>query len=306
ASGGTRSHTCRHWRGYSGLEGKLLERVAVRRSAAAADRKGPSDLTDVDGALGVHRETVRRGKAASGRGVRRAPAGEQATIRIENTHPTVARLRNGTQATGDIARVPPELGHVRPALGVKDDVGRSLGVRPHVQMLAVRTEDLDTVALPVTHEDASIRRHGDTMRQIELPRTTTRRPPRALELSGGGKLMHAAVPVAIRHIEVAFRAHGDIGGTVEGAGAPRDRHEVPAVIAGVRRRVHDPQGQEQLARRRKLPDGVVAVVRAEDRAVGTDGDAMGTGRELALAPRAQKVPLLIVDNDRVVPATNEV
>src|SRR5215471_14589507 len=97
--------------------------------------------------------------------------------------------------------------------------------------------------------------------------------------------MHTTVAVAVGHVEVAFRAHRDVGGAVEGASSPRDGHEVLAVIAGVRRRVHDPKGHEQLALRRELPDGVVAVVRAENCAIGADGDTMGAGRKLTLTPR---------------------
>src|SRR6266567_8403918 len=89
--GGTRSRTCHRWRRHSGLEEELLERVAVRRGAAAADREGPGDLAHVDGACGVHREPVRRGKAAGGRGVRCTPAGQQVPVRVEDAHPTLAR-----------------------------------------------------------------------------------------------------------------------------------------------------------------------------------------------------------------------
>src|SRR5438874_302012 len=98
APGGTHSHTCHRWRGHSGLEGELLERVAVRRGAAAADREGPGDLAHVDGARGVHGEPVRRGKAAGGRRVGCTPAGQQVPVRVEDAHPTLARLCNGTEA----------------------------------------------------------------------------------------------------------------------------------------------------------------------------------------------------------------
>ena len=249
---------------------------------------------------------MRRGKAASGRGVRRAPAGQESTALIEHAHPSRTRLRHGTEAAGDVTQVPPEFGHVDPALGVKDDVGGPLRVRPLVQVLAVGAEDLDAVALPVTDKDAAIRRHRNAVRQIELPWAAAWRAPRVFELPGGGKLMHAAIAVAVGHIEVALRANGDIGGAVEGAASPRDGHEVPAVIAGVRRRVHDSERHEQLALRRELPDGMVAVIRAEDRAVGADGDAVGASRKLTLAPRAQKVAVLIVHEDRVVPTADEV
>src|SRR5262249_36218201 len=189
--------TYRRWYEASGLEGKLLERMAVRRSAAAADCERPGDLAHIDGAPRVHGEPVWRGKAASGCGIGCTPAGQQATIWGEDTHSAVACLRNGTEAVGGIAQVPPEFGHISPALGIKDDVGRPLGIRPLVQVLAVWAEDLDAVALPVTDKDASIRRHRDAVRQVELSWAAARRAPRALELPAGGKLMDAAVAVPV-------------------------------------------------------------------------------------------------------------
>src|SRR5262245_51007149 len=136
-----------------GLERKFLECVAVCRGTTTADCEGPGDLAHVDSALGVDGKTMWRGKAAGGRSVRCAPAGQQSTVRIEDADPAVTRLRHGTEAARDITRVPPELRHIRAALGVKDNMGRPLGVCPLVQVLAVRAEDLDAVALPVTHED---------------------------------------------------------------------------------------------------------------------------------------------------------
>src|SRR4029434_842156 len=138
------------------------------------------------------------------------------------------------------------------------------------------------------------------------PWTAARRAPRALQLPSGRKLMYAAVPVAVRYVEVTPRTHGNVSGAVEGAAPTCDSHEILAVVPRIRRCVHDPQGQEQPALGRKLPDGVVAIIRAEDRAVGADGDAVGAGRELALAPRAHKVALVVVYHDRVVPTADKI
>src|SRR5439155_11115131 len=176
-------------------------------------------------------------------GVRCTPAGQQVPVRVEDAHPTLARLCNGTEALRGVARVPPEFGDVGPTLGVKDDVGGPLDVRPLTQVLAVRAEDLDTVALPVTDEDAAIRRHGDAVRQIELSRAAAWRAPRTLELPAGGELMHTAVAVPIGHVQVAFRANRNVGGAVERACSTRDGHEVLAVIPGVRRCIHDAKRQ---------------------------------------------------------------
>ena len=53
-----------------------------------------------------------------------------------------------------IALVPSELGDERPPLPVEHDVGRTLGVVPLGQVLAVRTENLDAVGLAIADEDA--------------------------------------------------------------------------------------------------------------------------------------------------------
>ena len=128
---------------------------------------------------------MRRGKAAGRGGLWCTPAGQQVTVLVKDAHPAVARLCNGTEALRGVARVPPEFGNVGPALGIKDQVGGALDVGPLAQVLAVGAEDLDAVALPVTDEDTPVRCHGDAVRQVELPRATARRAPRALELPSG-------------------------------------------------------------------------------------------------------------------------
>src|SRR5207244_10662865 len=112
---------------------------------------------------------------------------------------------------------PAELAEVGPSSGVKDEVGGPLEVRALTQVRGGWAEDLDAVALPVTDEDAAIRRHGDAVRQIELSRAAAWRSPRTLELPAGGELMHTAVAVPIGHVQVAFRANRNVGGAVERA-----------------------------------------------------------------------------------------
>ena len=210
--------------------------MAVRWRTAAADRKGPGDLAHVDGALGVHGEPVRRGKAAGGRGVW-VPTGRASEwpFGSKMLHPAVARLRNGTEALGSVARVPPELGDVGPPWASKTMwVGRWMSVHSlryspsglksgcgSLSRSQTKTRPSDATAMPCGRSTS--------------PRAAAWRAPRALELSAGGKLMHAAVAVAVGHVQVALRAHRDVGGAVEGACPTRDRHEVLAVIPRVRR-----------------------------------------------------------------------
>src|SRR5437660_10539483 len=111
--------------------------------------------------------------------------------------------------------------------------------------------------------------------------------------------MHAAIAVAIGDVEVAVRAHRDVGRAVERPTGARDADRILAVVAGVRRRVPRPQRHERLAGRRELAHGVVAVVGAEDGAVRTDRDAARAIGELAVTPGAQDIALAVVDDARM-------
>src|SRR5215471_21328182 len=118
--------------------------------------------------------------------------------------------------------------------------------------------------------------------------------------------MHATIAVAVGHVEIASRTHSNIRGSVEGTGPSRDRHQVLAIIPGVRGRIHHAKGHEQLALRRELTDGVVAIICAEDRAVRAHGDTMRAVSEITLTPRAQEITLLVVHDDGMIPTTDEI
>src|SRR5262249_40502706 len=118
--------------------------------------------------------------------------------------------------------------------------------------------------------------------------------------------MHATIAVAVGHVEIAPGTHGDIRGAVEGTGPARDRQQVLTVIPGVRGRIHHAKGHEQLTLRRELPDGVVTIIRAEDRAVRAHGDTVRAVGELTLTPRAQEIALLVVHDDGMIPTTDEI
>src|SRR5262249_28880405 len=75
------------------------------------------------------------------------------------------------------------------------------------------------------------------------------------------------------------------------------------IVSGVRRRVHRTEGHLELAVWRELPHGVVAVVGAVHRVVGTDRDPMRAIGELAFAPRLEELSLVRVDEDRMIAPT---
>src|SRR5207247_8041314 len=70
-------------------------------------------------------------------------------------------------------------------------------------------------------------------------------------------------------------------------------------------RVQRAERSEQLALRRELADGVVAVVGRPHGAVRRDRDAVRAVREVTLAPRAQEGAFLIVGDDRMVAAADQ-
>src|SRR5947208_6014161 len=131
----------------SRLQGELLEGMAVRGRVSPAHREGPGHLADVDVALRVHGDAV-RGREIAGRArLGPAPAREHAALGIEDAHPAGPGLRDGPMTTRGLARVPPQLGDEGPALGVEDEVGRALRVRPRAETLAFGAEDLGAIAL---------------------------------------------------------------------------------------------------------------------------------------------------------------
>ena len=117
--------------------------------------------------------------------------------------------------------------------------------------------------------------------------------------------MHPAIAVAVGDVEVPGEPDRQIRRAVEGAAGPRDVDGVLAVVAGVGGRVHRPERHQQLAVRRELAHGVVAVVRAVEHVVRADGDAVSPVGELALAPGAEEPAAVVVDDDRVVAAADQ-
>src|SRR5262249_61454292 len=77
---------------------KLLKRVAIFGSAAAAHGECPGHLAHVEISLGIQRKAVRRSETARCRGVGCAPARKQLASRIENAETCVAHSANRAEA----------------------------------------------------------------------------------------------------------------------------------------------------------------------------------------------------------------
>src|SRR5262245_18256865 len=146
----------------------------------------------------VDRDAVRRREASGRDRVRPAPAGDHGAILV--IHADAARLDLTRRAVPSrrLARLPPELRHVRAALAVEDDVCRAPGVGPLREVLAVRAEDLDAIVLAIAHEDAAVGSHRDAVGQEELAGALPRHAPRPLQLAAWREEVNAAVAVAVR------------------------------------------------------------------------------------------------------------
>ena len=99
--------------------------------------------------------------------------------------------------------------------------------------------------------------------------------------------MDAGVGVAVGYIEFAVSlVYSDMSGSVE---------RLSAHLGS--RLVRDTECHEQFAVRGELADGTIAIVHAEDVAVGRDGYGVGVG-EYALAPGIYNVALGVEDYHR--------
>src|SRR6478735_7229392 len=161
---------------------------------------------------------------------------------------------------------------------------RPLRVRPLAQILTIRTEDLNAIAFAVADINASFGINRDAVRKIELSRPLARLAPRSLQLAFRREDMDAGVAVSVADVDVAVGPDSDIRRTVERPGGALDARDVLAVVAGIRWRVEDAHGHEQLALGRVLTNSVIAVVCAEDAAIRGDVDAVRAIRKLAFAP----------------------
>src|SRR5688572_4707606 len=65
-------------------------------------------------------------------------------------------------------------------------------------------------------------------------------------------------------------------------------------------------GKQEFALRGELADGMIAIIRTVDRAVGADVNSVGASAEQPLTPRPQKIPLAVEDDNRMLAARNEI
>src|SRR5262245_16473816 len=217
----------------------------------------------------------------------------------------MTRSADRAEAVRIVANVPGELGHVDIALSIEREVRWTLRIGPLLEEFTIRAEYLNTVDFAVTHEHASIRGDRESVRQPELAGAIAGLTPRALQLPARGEHVHACIAIAVRDVDVALWADGDVGRTVERQASALDRAGGLAVIARVRQYVEGGHRHQQSALWCKLTNRVVAVIRSEDGAIGGDIDTVRAHGEVALAPRAKEIALAVVDDHGVLSAADQ-
>ena len=199
---GNRFHTGPLW-GNLLDPGELLECVAGRVPAAAAAEGGVGDLAYVQVAPRVDAESVRRGEGRRRARVVPAPAGEQPSLEIADTHLRRTRLEKWTPVHVRLVGVPRHLAHEHVAGGVDPQVAGAGHLRPDREHLAGGTEDLDPVVFPIAHEHPPVGVHPHAMRQIELARLRARLAPRLDQLAVPRKAVDAGVAVTVGDVQLA-------------------------------------------------------------------------------------------------------
>src|SRR5580704_2362019 len=291
--------------------GELLDLVSGRLGrvdAVGLHPEGVGHLADVQVATGVDRDTVRSDEVARrcpAHGAR-APPGHDVAVAVEDGDPARIVLAHEPVRERALALGPPQLRHLRVAVGVDGDVAGPLHVGPLGEIPPVGVEDLDSVVLPVADVHPVVGAYGDAVRQVELARADPDRAPGRDQLPLRGEHVDPAVAVAVRHVDAPGRVDREVGTAVEGLSRPQDGLDVvddetaSGGAAGVRRLPGMTQGQLRLPVRRELPDRVVAVVHGPHRVVRGHGQPVRPGEGIAAPGGDERAVRLVYQHVGVV------
>ena len=164
-------------------------------------------------------------------------------------------------------------------------------------MLALRSEDLETVILPVGHVN-TVFVLPYAMHKVELARAIARLTPRDEQLPILGEFVNTTVAVAVGDIEITVGREGDIGGVVEGWASMEDGSVLLSVTC-VSRLAPITNGHEELAIVSELHGHLGSPVYQIDAIVWTDAYAVGILDNI-LAPRVEKLAPSVEDHEGMV------
>lgn len=176
---------------------------------------------------------------------------------------------------------------------------------PFGEVTALRIEKLDTTVFAIRHEHGVVRRDGDAVRDVELPRPTARFAPRTKQCAVRREDVDAGVAVAVAHEHGAVRGERHVARIVERPGRAPDRAVVHALHAGIRRRSRRAKREQSFAARRVLVHRVAAVVREPEVVVAVDGDPVRPV-EATFSPRSPQRTVRIEHQHRVLAAVEHV
>src|SRR5207237_1932503 len=169
---------------------QLLHGVAIRRDQTGFSGDGPNDLGDIEVAIRVDREAVRRAEAPRRAWVRTAQSRDDGSVRVEHAHAARPIALDRSVPERALTRAPTELGDVHPAAR-ENDLRRPLDVGDLPDEATLGREHLDPIAFAIADEYGSCRIDRDPMRQHELPGSGARLAPGRKELATRREPVHA-------------------------------------------------------------------------------------------------------------------
>src|SRR6516225_4087459 len=253
---------------------------------------GPRHLADIDIAMRVDRQSVRRKEFAeigSSRGL--SETADQLTLIVDDADswPDIRDVAADRRGRADLADIKDRLVAVWHA-----EAARAMQILPLGLVFAVAVEHLHAVVLAVGDIDPASGIAADIVNDIELALAGAGRAPGEQQLAVRRVCVDTGIAVAVRDVDVAVRRQRGVGAAVERL----TRH------VG-RRLARHAELQQHLAVERDLAHEVPAIVGQEYRVVRRHVDAMRP-RILPFAPRAQKIALAVEDHHWVLAAIEDV
>ena len=135
-------------------------------------------------------------------------------------------------------------------------------------------EKLHAAVLAVGDEDRALAVDGDAVRDMKLSGTAPRLSPREQQAAVRRKLVNAGVAIPVADVDVPVGGESHVRREMERRPRVADRAVIDACGTSLRRAAGRAERQQQFAVRRELANGVVGVIGAVDRIVGTDQDSV--------------------------------
>src|SRR5260221_1049187 len=267
-----------------------LRHRRVRKTRAPV---GDADFADIDVALRIQREAVRR-EEFSGLEARAVLAAKPRDPLALGVNDGQARTQIRNLAIDRHARA--ELANDKIRLLAAAAVQRTgaMQIIPLRLVSAVAVEHLHAVVLTVRDIDKTVGVGCDVVDDIELAGIAAGLAPAFQQLPIRRAFVHAGIAVAVRDIDLALRRQRGVGAAVKRLAA----HER-------RRLVRDADGKQHLAAGRALAHRMIAIVGAAEIIVGVDVQPMRAAEQV-FAPASDKIAFAVEHDHRMGAAVEDV